>query len=60
MIIVLFGAVGGGSDSNSYTPVSAEEETYEPIIQKYAQEYGTTECYVVRSSSIYGYSVPQY
>ena len=38
MIVVLFGAAvamfGGGSDSNSYTPVSAEVEAYEPIIQK--------------------------
>ncbi len=35
MIVVLFGAAvaifGGGSDSNSYTPVSAEVEAYEPI-----------------------------
>ena len=33
MIVVLFGAAvamfGGGSDSNSYTPVSAEVEAYE-------------------------------
>ena len=47
MIVVLFGAavamVGGGSDSNSYTPVSAEVEAYEPIIQKYAKEYGIPE-----------------
>ena len=25
---------------SSYTPVSAEVEAYEPIIQKYAKEYG--------------------
>lgn len=47
MIVVLFGATvamfGGGSDSNSYTPVSAEVEAYEPIIQKYAKEYGIPE-----------------
>ena len=47
MIVVLFGAAvamfGGGSDSNSYTPVSAEVEAYEPIIQKYAKEYGIHE-----------------
>ena len=47
MIVVLFGAAvamfGGGSDSNSYTPVSAEVEDYEPIIQKYAKEYGIPE-----------------
>lgn len=45
--VVLFGAAvamfGGGSDSNSYTPVSAEVEAYEPIIQKYAKEYGIPE-----------------
>lgn len=47
VIIVLFGAAvamfGGGSESNSYTPVSAEVEAYEPIIQKYAKEYGIPE-----------------
>lgn len=47
MIVVLFGAAvamfGGGSDSNSYTPVSAEVEAYEPIIQKYAKEHGIPE-----------------
>ena len=47
MIVMLFGAAvamfGGGSDSNSYTPVSAEVEAYEPIIQKYAKEYGIPE-----------------
>lgn len=47
MIVVLFGSAvamfGGGSDSNSYTPVSAEVEAYEPIIQKYAKEYGIPE-----------------
>ena len=47
MIIVVFGAAvamfGGGSESNFYTPVSAEVEAYEPIIQKYAKEYGIPE-----------------
>lgn len=47
MIVMLFGAAvamfGGGSDSNSYTPVGAEVEAYEPIIQKYAKEYGIPE-----------------
>ena len=47
MIVVLFGAAvamfGGGSDSNSYTPVSVEVEAYEPIIQKYTKEYGIPE-----------------
>lgn len=47
VIIVLFGAAvamfGGGSESNSYTPVSAEVEAYEPIIQKYVKEYGIPE-----------------
>ena len=47
MIVVLFGAAvamfGGESDGNSYTPVSAEVEAYEPIIQKYAKEYGIPE-----------------
>ena len=47
VIIVLFGAAvaifGGGSESNSYTSVSAEVEAYEPIMQKYAKEYGIPE-----------------
>ena len=47
IIVILFGAAvamfGGGSDSNAYTPVSAEVEAYEPIIQKYAKEYGISE-----------------
>ena len=37
LIIVLFGCAvslfGGGGNSNSYTPVSAEVEAYEPLIQ---------------------------
>lgn len=48
LIIVLFGCAvslfgGGGSGSNSYTPVSAEVEAYEPLIQKYAKQYGIPE-----------------
>ncbi|MDL2249655.1 lysozyme family protein [Lachnospiraceae bacterium OttesenSCG-928-J05] len=47
LIVVLFGCAvslfGGGSDSNSYTPVSAEVEAYEPLIQKYAKQYGIPE-----------------
>ena len=47
LVVVLLGSAvamfGGGSDSNSYTPVSAEVEAYEPIIQKYAKEYGIPE-----------------
>ena len=44
LIVVLLGcAVSlfvGGSGSNAYTPVSAEVEAYEPLIQKYAKQYG--------------------
>lgn len=47
LIVVLLGCAvslfGGGSDSNSYTPVSAEVEAYEPLIQKYAKQYGIPE-----------------
>ena len=47
LIVVLFGCAvslfGGGSGSNSYTPVSAEVEAYEPLIQKYAKQYGIPE-----------------
>lgn len=47
LIVVLFGCAvsifGGGSNSNSYTPVSAEVEAYEPLIQKYAKEHGIPE-----------------
>jgi uncharacterized MAPEG superfamily protein len=47
MIVVLFGAAvamfGGGSDSNSYTPVSAEVEAYDPLIRQYAKQYGIPE-----------------
>lgn len=47
LIVVLFGCAvslfGGGSGSNAYTPVSAEVEAYEPLIQKYAKQYGIPE-----------------
>lgn len=47
LIVVLFGYAvflfGGGSGSNAYTPVSAEVEAYEPLIQKYAKQYGIPE-----------------
>ena len=47
LIIVLFGCAvssfGGGDNSNSYTPVSAEVEAYEPLIQQYARQHGIPE-----------------
>lgn len=47
IIVILFGAAvamfGGGSDSNAYTPVSAEVEAYELLIQKYAKKYDIPE-----------------
>ena len=47
LIVVLLGCAvslfGGGSGSNAYTPVSAEVEAYEPLIQKYAKQYGISE-----------------
>lgn len=47
LIVVLLGSAvslfGGGSGSNAYTPVSAEVEAYEPLIQKYAKQYGIPE-----------------
>lgn len=43
LIVVLLGCAvslfGGGGGSNAYTPVSAEVEAYEPLIQKYAKQY---------------------
>ena len=46
-IVVLLGCAvslfGGGSESTSYTPVSAEVEAYTPLIQKYAKQYGIPE-----------------
>ena len=47
LIIVLLGCAvslfGGGGNSNSYTPVSAEVEAYEPLIQQYARQHGIPE-----------------
>ena len=47
LIVVLLGCAvslfGGGSDSTSYTPVSAEVEAYTSLIQKYAKQYGIPE-----------------
>ena len=47
LIVILLGCAvslfGGGSDSTSYTPVSAEVEAYTPLIQKYAKQYGIPE-----------------
>ena len=47
LVVVLLGCAvslfGGGSGSNAYTPVSAEVEAYEPLIQKYAKQYGIPE-----------------
>lgn len=47
LIVVLLGCgvslFGGGGGSNAYTPVSAEVEAYEPLIQKYAKQYGIPE-----------------
>ena len=47
MIVVLLGSAvamfGGGSESNTYTQVSAEVEAYDPLIQQYAKQYGIPE-----------------
>ena len=47
LIVVLLSCAvslfGGGGGSNAYTPVSAEVEAYEPLIQKYAKQYGIPE-----------------
>ena len=47
LIVVLLGCAvslfGGGGGSNAYTPVSAEVEAYEPLIHKYAKQYGIPE-----------------
>jgi hypothetical protein len=47
VVVVLLGCAvslfGGGSDSNAYTPVSAEVQAYEPLIQKYAKQHGIPE-----------------
>ena len=47
LLVVLLGCAvslfGGGSSSNSYTPVSAEVEAYEPLIRQYAAQHGISE-----------------
>ena len=47
LVVVLLGCAvslfGGGSGSNSYTPVSAEVEAYDPLIRQYAKQYGIPE-----------------
>ena len=47
LVVVLLGCAislfGGGSDSNSYTPVSAEVEAYDPLIRQYARQYDIPE-----------------
>ena len=47
LIIVLLGCAvsifGGGSRTSTYTPVSAEVEAYDPMIRKFAQQYGIPE-----------------
>ena len=47
LIVVLLGCAvslfGSGGGSNAYTPVSAEVEAYEPLIHKYAKQYGIPE-----------------
>lgn len=47
LVVVLLGSAvsifGGGTEHSSYTPVSAEVEAYEPLIQKYAKQYGIPE-----------------
>lgn len=47
LIVVLLGCAvsifGGGNRSSDYTPVSAEVEAYDPMIRKYARQYGIPE-----------------
>ena len=47
LIVVLLGCAvslfGGGGGSNAYTPVSAEVEAFEPLVRKYAKQYGIPE-----------------
>ena len=47
VIVVLLGCAvsifGGGGNSNAYTPVSAEVEAYDPLIQQYARQHGIPE-----------------
>lgn len=43
MIVILFGGIlcmVGGDNSSAVSPVSAEVEAYEPLIRKYANQYG--------------------
>ncbi len=46
IIVVLFGGLlctTGGDNSNTVTPVSMEVQNYEPVIRKYAKQYGIEE-----------------
>ena len=47
LVVVLLGCAlslfGGGGGSNSYTPVSAEVEAYDPLIRQCAAQYGIPE-----------------
>lgn len=46
VIVILFGGIlcmVGGGNSNTVTPVSTEVEAYEPLIRKYANQYGIGE-----------------
>lgn len=46
IIVILFGGVlcmTGGDNSNSVSPVSAEVQAYEPVIRRYANQYGVSE-----------------
>ena len=47
LLVVLLGCAvslfGGGTGSNSYTPVSAEVEAYDPLIRQYAAQHSIPE-----------------
>lgn len=46
IIVLLFGAflsVTGGDNSSTVSPISAEVQAYEPLIRKYAKQYGIGE-----------------
>lgn len=46
IIVILFGGflgMTGGDNSTTITPVSAEVQAYEPLIRKYAKQYGIGE-----------------
>lgn len=46
IIVILFGGLlytTGGDNSNTVTPVSMEVQKYEPVIRKYAKQYGIAE-----------------